>query len=281
HGYPDKDYTLLKLVTRNDTLHSGVYPTFPIDSLTPSQSARHLVSKGFTLVLNKLHRRSPTIHALTSHLTSLLNFTSTVSANLYLTPPSSTGFEPHYDYMDVLVLHLSPTPKSWTVHLSPSQVHPTSLTKAPPSPSHLSLSPSSNVTLSQGDMLYIPSGFVHHASNASPGGDAVHVTFGFELSDDDRVGGLFMGGEGGRGCVEGMMGDAEGGETLRKPILGMKWEDYREGIRTAGEKCKGGKGIGEEEWRWEREIEIWGERRKRERREQLDKFGEELKVKIE
>ena len=40
HGYPNKDYTLLKRITINSTHHSGVYPPFPRPARAPAQSAR-------------------------------------------------------------------------------------------------------------------------------------------------------------------------------------------------------------------------------------------------
>ena len=277
HGYPNKDYTLLKRITINSTHHSGVHPTFPLPSLTPSQSAQHLVSKGFTLVINKLHRRSPPIHTLTTLISSHLHNDFTTTANLYLTPPSSTGFEPHYDYMDVLVIHLSPTPKVWTVHKTPSQVSPISSTKVPPTSTYLETSISDEITLGRGDVLYIPRGYVHHASNnVGGGGDTIHVTLGFEINEvEDIFRGMYEGGV----CVDEIMREPEGGKLMRRFRGGVRWEDYIDGLEIVTERCgDGGEVEKEEEWR-KREDE-WRERRRRERREEIIRWGEELQVKV-
>ena len=265
HGF-NSDYTLLKKVAppTTGTSRSGVVPSssFPLPSLPPSSSAQYYVSLGFTLVLNRSHRRSLPLHQLISSLSPHLNHTFSITSNLYLTPPLSTGFEPHFDYMDVIVLHLSPTPKTWYVSASPLQLHPTSKTKYPPSSSEIEVTAFEVVVLREGDVLYIPAGHVHHATTegrregenkGGGGGDSLHVTLGLELTDagDDRVGGL-LGEEFDAECVGEVGLRAREGEGVRMPRWKSRFSDYLNAREVVGRYCEGldgGQGgLGEGEW---------------------------------
>uniref|UniRef100_A0A0N5B8B2 Bifunctional lysine-specific demethylase and histidyl-hydroxylase n=1 Tax=Strongyloides papillosus TaxID=174720 RepID=A0A0N5B8B2_STREA len=89
---------------------------------------------------------------------------SFVGANNYITPPKSSGFSPHWDDIDAFLLQVEGR-KFWTVW-SPENVE-----------SMFPLYSSGNFTerdtrnnkivfqgwLEQGDLLYIPRGFIHHA----------------------------------------------------------------------------------------------------------------------
>jgi bifunctional lysine-specific demethylase and histidyl-hydroxylase NO66 len=92
-----------------------------------------------------------------------------VNVNAYLTPPCSSGFNAHYDTHDVFVLQTAGV-KKWRIYHSPI---PLPL----PSQSHIrgtaaSVSglgdPALEVELQTGDMLYVPRGFLHHASPPGP-----------------------------------------------------------------------------------------------------------------
>ena len=79
--------------------------------------------------------------------------------NLYVTPPSAQGFQPHFDVQNVFVLQLHGT-KQW-------QVFEPHITRPLPSQAvHGSVPPGEllhDVTLEPGDLLYVPRGFVHVA----------------------------------------------------------------------------------------------------------------------
>mmetsp|Transcript_13213 Transcript_13213/g.26962 ORF Transcript_13213/g.26962 Transcript_13213/m.26962 type:complete len:384 (+) Transcript_13213:49-1200(+) len=279
HGF-GYDYTILKLVEKEDgTKYSGVFPTFPIPGFPPSASARKLVGRGFTLVVNRLHRRSGKVNEVARMLSLAYNQNFSVTANLYLTPPNSAGFEAHYDYMDVVVFHLSPAPKMWTVYNEPAQLYPLKSTKSPPLPSHLSSTPSTNVTLNQGDVLYIPAGFVHSASSTTSDlGDSVHITFGLELDEmEDRLRGMM---EGDDGCIDAIMKDEERGSNLRKPRFKATFQDYKDAIEVVSRECQDILKGFQDEPTWSRKMAEMDERRLKGRVETLESWRGECDVRV-
>lgn len=97
-----------------------------------------------------------------------------VGSNVYLTPPNSQGFAPHYDDIEAFVIQLEGA-KHWRVY-------------APRTPQeHLPRVSSGNftqkevgkpileVTLEPGDMLYFPRGFIHQAVTVE-GKHSLHIT---------------------------------------------------------------------------------------------------------
>ncbi|MBY3003815.1 cupin domain-containing protein [Rhizobium leguminosarum] len=94
-----------------------------------------------------------------------------VGANLFLTPPNSRGFDPHYDGHDVLILQLAGA-KTWKVFDQLSDVPPGMeggrLTAD-------QLSPASDVfDLSPGNVLYLPRGRPHAAYTTNK--NSLHLT---------------------------------------------------------------------------------------------------------
>ena len=70
-------------------------------------------ASGATIVLQGLHRLWPPLIDFVRHMVDDLGHP--VQANAYITPPSSRGFDPHYDVHDVFVLQTSGH-KHWIVH---------------------------------------------------------------------------------------------------------------------------------------------------------------------
>uniref|UniRef100_T1J5W2 Bifunctional lysine-specific demethylase and histidyl-hydroxylase n=1 Tax=Strigamia maritima TaxID=126957 RepID=T1J5W2_STRMM len=110
------------------------------------------------------------------NLTSFLQeyFGSCVGANVYLTPPGTQGFAPHYDDIEAFVLQLEGK-KRWKLYA------PRNPSETLPRHSSSNLNPKElgenilTVQLEPGDMLYFPRGFIHQASTQ---GDAhsLHIT---------------------------------------------------------------------------------------------------------
>eukprot|EP00927_Polykrikos_kofoidii_P027268 TRINITY_DN24057_c0_g1_i1.p1 TRINITY_DN24057_c0_g1~~TRINITY_DN24057_c0_g1_i1.p1 ORF type:complete len:594 (-),score=141.97 TRINITY_DN24057_c0_g1_i1:183-1964(-) len=104
-----------------------------------------------------------------------------VGVNTYLTPPGTQGLAPHWDDVDVFVLQLSGK-KSWRLHSS------TSTSPLPPEAQTLPRFSSSDIpldslsptmmepVLTQGDLLYLPRGVIHHAPNQDRKSPSVHLT---------------------------------------------------------------------------------------------------------
>ena len=70
------------------------------------------LNEGATVVMHDLQQRHVPIHDLCAELEDELEVF--LNANSYLTPAGSIGFDPHYDWHDILVLQLEGT-KTWTV----------------------------------------------------------------------------------------------------------------------------------------------------------------------
>ncbi|CAF0809249.1 unnamed protein product, partial [Didymodactylos carnosus] len=92
-------------------------------------------------------------------------FCSLVGANVYLTPPGSAGFAPHYDDIDAFILQLEGK-KHWKVYapLSPDEVLPLHSSGDLDKTMLLNVDPVVDTVLEKGDLLYMPRGFIHQAN---------------------------------------------------------------------------------------------------------------------
>uniref|UniRef100_A0A4W3JV16 Bifunctional lysine-specific demethylase and histidyl-hydroxylase n=1 Tax=Callorhinchus milii TaxID=7868 RepID=A0A4W3JV16_CALMI len=101
-------------------------------------------------------------------------FGSMVGANIYLTPPGTQGFAPHYDDIEAFVLQLEGS-KYWRIY------NPRTEGEFLPQVSSVNLTeedlgkPVLEVVLEPGDLLYFPRGFIHQAS-CLPTTHSLHVT---------------------------------------------------------------------------------------------------------
>ncbi|WP_157001861.1 cupin domain-containing protein [Agromyces laixinhei] len=131
---------------------------------------------GATIVLQGLHRLWPPIIDFTRELVDDLGHPAQVNA--YVTPPSSQGFDPHYDTHDVFVLQISGE-KHWRIH-APVLVDPL---RSQPWDQHRAAvaraatgKPEIDAVLRPGDALYLPRGWIHSAT--ALGATSVHLTIG-------------------------------------------------------------------------------------------------------
>lgn len=133
---------------------------------------------GFSVVINMLNHRLTAVGAAALELSDMLGFR--VNANLYLTPSQTAGFEPHFDWMESIIVQLEGT-KRWRI-FEPIVQHPRPRQKFKPRASELG-QPVQTVELRRGDMLYLPAGIPHEceAVGAEP---SLHVTFGAEVDED-------------------------------------------------------------------------------------------------
>ncbi|RRR39995.1 cupin [Mycolicibacter terrae] len=130
--------------------------------------------RGYTIICNNIEKYLRPMSTLTHGVEVELNFPTHVNA--YLTPPASTGFLPHYDHHDVLVLQIHGN-KTWYFYgddpIPPHrmqqmhEVDPAGL----PAPTSLQLA--------AGDTLYLPRGRVHSAETTSE--PSVHLTVGLHV----------------------------------------------------------------------------------------------------
>ncbi len=128
-----------------------------------------LVQKGGTLVVANVEEAAPGLFALCEGLGAELG--QRVWANAYLTPPTSQGFSVHSDDHDVIVLQVAGA-KHWRVF---SRVEDEADVGRP-----VAIEPEtaamSDLSLTQGDALYVPRGWTHCA--ATTAACSLHVTIG-------------------------------------------------------------------------------------------------------
>lgn len=135
-----------------------------------------LLDEGATLVLQGLHRTWEPIRALAAEVAGDLGHP--VQANAYVTPATHQGFSAHYDVHDVLVVQLHGT-KTWIIHQPvlavPRRDQPSSA-RATEVAARAEETPTLEVTLAPGDVLYLPRGWIHAAR--SQGSTSTHLTLG-------------------------------------------------------------------------------------------------------
>ena len=106
------------------------------------------------------HKYNDAVQSLLSTLE--LEFQCMVGANAYLTPPrSSQGFAPHYDDIDAYCLQLQGS-KRWKVY-KPTLELPRTSSEDFTTKDLEEMTPVLDVTLEEGDLLYMPRGWIHQA----------------------------------------------------------------------------------------------------------------------
>jgi lysine-specific demethylase/histidyl-hydroxylase NO66 len=126
---------------------------------------------GGTLVLDQLHQHDPKLALLCRLLAAELGHR--FQTNLYLTPPNGKGFSPHWDNHDVFILQVLGC-KDWKIEKD-RRAFPLG-TETMPEEGRDLRGDLLTFTLEQGDLIYIPRGFVHAAEcGTSP---SLHITLG-------------------------------------------------------------------------------------------------------
>ncbi len=127
--------------------------------------------EGATLVLDGVQQGEPKLNLMCRELSKELGYN--FQTNLYLTPPNGKGFTPHYDNHDVFVLQVLGS-KHWKVEnerrLLPEKDANT------PDEDRVFRGAVTSFTLEQGDMVYVPRGFLH-AAECGPE-SSLHITLG-------------------------------------------------------------------------------------------------------
>ena len=103
-------------------------------------------------------------------------FGTSVGANIYLTPPGSQGFAPHFDDIEAFILQLEGK-KQWKVYAPPdvASTLPRFSSKNYKSEELKTWKPLINAELEAGDLLYFPRGFIHEAKT-NENNHSLHIT---------------------------------------------------------------------------------------------------------
>jgi len=130
--------------------------------------------RGCSIRLLCPHKHNDAIQSLLSTLE--LEFHCMVGANAYLTPPqSSQGFAPHYDDIDAFCLQLQGS-KRWKVY-EPTVKLPRVSSEDFTSEDLEGMKQVLNVTLEEGDLLYMPRGWIHQACTLNDNNQhSLHLT---------------------------------------------------------------------------------------------------------
>lgn len=154
---------------------------------------------GATIVLQGLHRLWPPIIDFTRALVDDLGHPAQVNA--YVTPPSSQGFDPHYDTHDVFVLQISGE-KHWRIHrpvlVDPLRTQPWEQHRAAVART-ATHEPVIDAVLRPGDVLYLPRGWIHSAT--ALGETSVHLTVGMSAYTRADIVDALVGGVGGNAAL--------------------------------------------------------------------------------
>jgi len=124
-----------------------------------------------TLVLDQLHHREPNLNLLCRVLAAELGHR--FQTNLYLTPAHGKGFTPHWDNHDVFILQVMGS-KDWKIEKQ-RRALPRKGESITEDERDLR-GDLSAFTLEQGDLIYIPRGFVHAAECGTEA--SLHITLG-------------------------------------------------------------------------------------------------------
>lgn len=127
---------------------------------------------GATIALHGMEAHHPSLAAVCASAEG--TFGCVCGVNIYVTPPSSQGFRPHFDLEDVFILQIYGE-KRWRIFEEAVRY---------PTAAHLGgdsdlngHEPVYDTMLQAGDLIYIPRGFVHEA-RTSERSTSVHVTLG-------------------------------------------------------------------------------------------------------
>ena len=140
------------------------------DDIIDTNKAFALFNNGCTLVIQAGQRYFD--HLSKCCLSLSQKFNAPVQANLYITPNTSVGFNPHWDTHDVFVLQISGT-KTWKLYGFEKEL-PTKNQKFVSK--GYSKQPIKTLQLFPGDFLYVPRGYVHDAM--ADDGISAHITIG-------------------------------------------------------------------------------------------------------
>ncbi|MGC1198242.1 MAG: cupin domain-containing protein [Geitlerinemataceae cyanobacterium] len=133
---------------------------------------RSRLNDGYTLVLNNLHRKFKPVGILAEEIGRYFNEPTQV--NLYLSQSDVNGFDMHYDTHDVLIFQLYGS-KHWDIY-HPTVEKPVFIMKEH-GKDKPTTAPYADLTLTPGDLLYIPRGH-WHLPISSGNEPSLHLTLG-------------------------------------------------------------------------------------------------------
>jgi ribosomal protein L16 Arg81 hydroxylase len=166
--------SIIRITKEGKELHSDKFAEVADGSTTDRLSndrALRLFEDGYTLIINGASRVFPNLDRFCMALEREVGFR--VNPNIYITPFNAQGFDTHYDDHDVFILQVMGT-KNWRIYHSAVEL-PSKRQKFR-SGVHKLGAPEMEITLSPGECLYIPRGYLHDAR--TDGVTSAHITLG-------------------------------------------------------------------------------------------------------
>ncbi|WP_332854262.1 JmjC domain-containing protein [Duganella sp. S19_KUP01_CR8] len=149
-----------------------------VDALSPSVVDDILAGRLCSLAVQSMDQFDPHIAQIAEELRGRTN--RRVGVTAFFSPPRSQGTAVHYDRSDVLVLQVQGS-KRWSVH-EPVDIEPNFRTPyCLPQRAIEQLKPFGDWDLRRGDVLFLPSGWVHEVKNHA---DQVCVHLSFVVFSD-------------------------------------------------------------------------------------------------
>ncbi|WP_040495546.1 JmjC domain-containing protein, partial [Fulvivirga imtechensis] len=133
----------------------------------------HQYRNGASIILNRLNNHNYALAELCRLFDKKMKILKECYTNIYITPPNSYSFPPHYDEQDVVVLQIEGE-KQWKV-FNPIVENPLEeqmyqdVAKTDYASDQVM-----NVTLAKDDILYVPRGFVHEVNTTDE--PSIHIT---------------------------------------------------------------------------------------------------------
>ena len=160
---------------RSNFVRGGRPDDEPADGRCPDLPDFHRTfAQGKTLIINAMQHRWPAVAVLCRNLEAF--FGCPVHVNLYLTPPGAQGFAAHYDTHEVFVLQIDGD-KNWRLYGVARDLPLPGDTATVPK-DQLG-SPTQEVLLRPGDLLYMPRGHIHEAFTSDRA--SLHLTVGVKV----------------------------------------------------------------------------------------------------
>ncbi|MEB3032512.1 cupin domain-containing protein [[Mycobacterium] nativiensis] len=166
------DPSAVRLVRGPDHLQPEQYTL--ADGTVDLARVRAELDNGYTIICNNIEKYLRPFSTLTHGVEVELNFPTHVNA--YITPPGSTGFLPHYDHHDVLVLQIQGD-KTW--YFYGDEPVPPHLMQQMHEVDPAGLPEPTSLRLAAGDTLYLPRGRVHSAETTAQ--SSIHLTVGIHV----------------------------------------------------------------------------------------------------
>ena len=159
----------IKMVRAGDPVAASEYVWR--DRMVDPARVAALFAEGATIVFGGLHDHHEPTRRLCSAVSQQVS--ARTQTNIYLTPPGSQGFRPHWDTHDVFVLQVEGS-KRWRIYAGGPEL-PLKGHKFDPKV-HEAGGVEREFTLRRGEALYVPRGQMHAASTTEE--TSVHITLG-------------------------------------------------------------------------------------------------------